>query len=463
MDKLTYHTGQQAFKNAILSSDKTRIVAACGRQLGKSELVMRTLFVIAATTSSRILIYAATLSHTKDIYSIKIEQYLAEQNLKFLLKSQNQTTQEYRFRSGGFIKLGGAENLKVYEGQPWDYIVIDEAALIPPKQHPLSVGMIPTLNRTNGKVIYISTPRATGVGGAEFRRIYEEWSKLAEGENSPYSAHTWSAQGLLPIETIERLKVELSPREQQEVIYGKFTTLEGEVYYGFTEKSIVHNTNFAEDFLFISCDFNTNPMAWNFYQEQNDTLIAVDELNIRNTNTYEACQILKQKLKTIPYTKLVFYGDASGNQKRTSSTASDWSIIAQNFPNADLRFNKANPSIDYRIASVNNALRRDRMKIDSRCIELIKDLESITFKENTSQIDARDPDRTHHADNCGYICVSRLPFSMDNPIAQGGAKTTSTEVNALPLHLQHFKSPQQESVKPRMTKTRRKPIVFHTS
>jgi hypothetical protein len=461
MDKLTYHAEQQAFKNAILSSDKTRIIAACGRQLGKSELVMRTLFAIAASTSSRILIYAATLSHTKDIYSIKVDKYLSEPHLRLLLKSQNITTQEYKFRSGGFIKLGGAENLKVYEGQPWDYIVIDEAALIPAQQHPLSVGMLPTLIRTKGKVIYISTPRATGVGGAEFRRIYEEWSKLSEGENSPYSAHTWSAQGLLPPETIERLKAELSPREAQEVIYGKFTTLEGEVYYGFTEKSIVHNTDFAEDFLFISCDFNTNPMAWNLYQEQNDTLIAVDELNIKNTNTYEACQILRRKLQNIPYTKLVFYGDASGNQKRTSATASDWSIIAQNFPEAELRFNKSNPSIDYRIASVNNALRRDRMKIDSRCKELIKDLESITFKENTSIIDARDPDRTHHADNCGYICVSRLPFSMDNPILSGKGQVFSNAENPLPTHLQNFKSPQQEAVKPKLAKTRKKPYVLH--
>ena len=52
--------------------------------------------------------------------------------------------------------------------------------------------------------------------------------------------------------------------------------------------------------------------------------------------------------------------------------------------------------------------------ISSKCVELIKDLDSITFKENSSELDKSDPDRTHMSDALGYLIHNKYPLTIDN-------------------------------------------------
>jgi hypothetical protein len=94
--------------------------------------------------------------------------------------------------------------------------------------------------------------------------------------------------------------------------------------------------------------------------------------------------------------------------------------------------------VDIRIASVNNALHRKRLFIDGRCTELIKDLESTSYKPGTLQIDARDPDRGHAVDAMGYCVYAKMPIQNDNPViaSPGGMSVQSKEI--LPKSLQKY-------------------------
>ena len=55
-------------------------------------------------------------------------------------------------------------------------------------------------------------------------------------------------------------------------------------------------------------------------------------------------------------------------------------------------------------AKLQSAAGERMLKVDPRCKELIKDLEQVSYKENSLVIDKdRDPKRTHLSDALGYL------------------------------------------------------------
>jgi len=72
------------------------------------------------------------------------------------------------------------------------------------------------------------------------------------------------------------------------------------------------------------------------------------------------------------------------------------------------RVPRANPSVRERINLTNAKLRsatgKTRLFIDPKCKELIKDLEQVTYKADSTAIDKdRDRMRTHLSDALGYL------------------------------------------------------------
>jgi hypothetical protein len=84
------------------------------------------------------------------------------------------------------------------------------------------------------------------------------------------------------------------------------------------------------------------------------------------------------------------YGDATGEQRRTSASRTDWQIVKNFFGrytdryHARFRVPSANPPVKDRINCVNAVLRNHagerRLRIDPRCKQLIKDLEQVGWK-----------------------------------------------------------------------------------
>jgi hypothetical protein len=113
-------------------------------------------------------------------------------------------------------------------------------------------------------------------------------------------------------------------------------------------------------------------------------------------------------------------GDASGHQRRTSGSATDWTIIREFFArtiphfNHSIRSNSVNPAVRDRVNCVNarlrNALGEAHLFIDPRCRELIRDLEQVSWAPGASEIDKRDPARTHDSDALGYYVSQLFPL-----------------------------------------------------
>jgi hypothetical protein len=103
----------------------------------------------------------------------------------------------------------------------------------------------------------------------------------------------------------------------------------------------------------------------------------------------------------------VIYADATGSRQQTSGT-SDLEILRNRFRQGNFKVPTSNPAVKDRVALMNakleSAAGERRMRIHSRCKELIKDLETVGYKPNSMVIDKdHDPKRTHLSDALGYL------------------------------------------------------------
>jgi hypothetical protein len=119
------------------------------------------------------------------------------------------------------------------------------------------------------------------------------------------------------------------------------------------------------------------------------------------------------------------YGDATGEQRKTSASRTDWQIVKDFFGRypdrfkAQLRVPGSNPPVKDPINCVNAMLHNHagdhRLLIDPKCKELIKDLEQVCWKADPhgnqlADLDKSDPMRTHASDAIGYLIARE--FSM---------------------------------------------------
>ncbi len=199
---------------------------------------------------------------------------------------------------------------------------------------------------------------------------------------------------------------------KQEVL-GTYLNLSGGlVYSAFTrEQNVVDVELDPRVPLLWALDFNVDPMSSLIAQIVDRRLQVLGEIVIRRGTTQQACE---EFLKRFPNYRgeIGVYGDASGNAQQTTG-ASDYEMIREYFlvhspAKVKYRVPRSNPLVRDRINLTNSKLQSASgniwVLISPGCHELIKDLEQVSFKENTMEIDKdRDRQRTHVSDALGYL------------------------------------------------------------
>jgi hypothetical protein len=154
----------------------------------------------------------------------------------------------------------------------------------------------------------------------------------------------------------------------------QFTTIgRHRAYLSFDRASNVCEVRFVgTEPLVWSLDFNVDPMCMLLMQRVQDDIYVLEEIVIRpDATTEKACRALIERVD--PYTKLVhwmhaplalrIYGDASGHQRRTAGSATDWNQIREffhmhkGFVEPSFYFASANPLVRDRVNCVNARLR----------------------------------------------------------------------------------------------------------
>ena len=101
----------------------------------------------------------------------------------------------------------------------------------------------------------------------------------------------------------------------------------------------------------------------------------------------------------------ICYPDPAGKQRRTSARLTDHDILKKE--GIMIKVKRSAPRVVDRLNSMNNAFKT--MVIDPRCKGLIKDLEQVSLKEGTRELDKNNKELTHMSDALGYFVDYEFP------------------------------------------------------
>lgn len=211
----------------------------------------------------------------------------------------------------------------------------------------------------------------------------------------------------------ERLRTSYDEAFYEQEVLGQYRSMQGGlVYGGFNRREHVQTLSVKMGRpLLWALDFNVDPMCSVVAQSDGESVLVLDEISIGHASTLEACEEFARRYPRHD-AGVVVYGDASGNNQKTSGT-SDYQIIREFFrthysARVTYKVPKGNPGVRDRVMLVNSKLRdasgEARLLVDSKCKELIKDFEQVSYRPESTAIDKeKDHRRTHLSDALGYL------------------------------------------------------------
>ena len=146
--------------------------------------------------------------------------------------------------------------------------------------------------------------------------------------------------------------------------------------------------------LYITCDFNVDPMCWIFAHKTEDKVFYFDEIALENTTTAKACDEFYRRYPNHK-AKIIINGDASGDNRTCTSEYTNYVIIKKKLQSygydADIKIKSFNPPIKNRIAAFNakvkNADGQIGLFISPKCEKLLYNIYNLKYIEGTSKID----------------------------------------------------------------------------
>ena len=224
----------------------------------------------------------------------------------------------------------------------------------------------------------------------------------------------------LPDSYVELLESNYTPELLKAYRDGEFTNIAKlSTYYSFERSKNVKKCEYDRSLpICVAIDWNVDPMCVCLIQEKRNGQVQVfDEVILSHQGggdliSARMCAIVKDKY---PNSRYIAYPDASGFQRHTSAQFSDIDILKQHGFTVKVR--KSNPPVVNRTNAVNRLLALDnkmlegkQLIIDPKCKTLIQDLEKVTNKQGTRDIDKSNKLLTHSSDALGYYTSFEHPI-----------------------------------------------------
>lgn len=163
----------------------------------------------------------------------------------------------------------------------------------------------------------------------------------------------------------------------------------------FSKENIDDKITYCPDLpIYLSMDFNVDPMMWVVSHKTSEKIFVFDEIVLENVTTQDAINEFIERYQNHK-AKIVLNGDASGNYRKTQSKYSDYAIINNALVKAgfkvEIDLRKFNPPIKHRIHAFNQLVLGDdglrRWFCHSKCRWLIYNLNNLRYIEGTSKLD----------------------------------------------------------------------------
>ena len=393
------------------------VAMACGRGSGKTEIARRYIvrwLPVKKPWHDPMYFYALpTVSQAKRVAWKKIKDLVP----RHWIRKVNESEMLIETKYGSSLYVVGMDKPQRIEGTQWDGGVIDESC--DQRPHSFERSILPALTHRNGWCWRIGVPKRTGIGAAEFRNFWEKCNAAKDGKSKAYC---WPSSDILTPQQLAWHAENMDERDYDEQYNAKWGDLSGAIFYAFDPKQDVDAERAVYDPnapIVVGSDFNVDPMAWIIAQRYPKTLIVLDELFIRNTNTPATLDRLWQRWQHHKG-MFEFYGDATGQARKTSANKSDYLHIVNDsrFVKKRVYYPRTNPRRADRFASCNAMFRsadgQRHVVIHPRCVHLIADLTTRAYIEGTNEPDDVG-DIGHITDAFGYPVHRLWPVSLDAP------------------------------------------------
>jgi hypothetical protein len=401
----------------VFTCDQRFRVLVAGRRFGKTYLALVELCQ-AAWDPGRLAWYVApTYKQAKRI----AWKMLKQMTKPYWASRPNETDLRIELIGGGTICVRGADNYDSLRGDGLDFLVLDEYASI--AREAWTEVLRPALADRQGRVLFIGTPRG-------FNHFHELVESAAAQPDWKAFQFTTAEGGNVTREELDSAAKQLDERTYRQEFEATFENLGvGRAYYAFERTHHVASIPFSPPLpLCWAIDFNMNPLCSVLAHFNSVKVHILEEIIQPDSNTLQACEEFlnrTEKWRTEWPMKVYVYGDATGAQRRTSASRTDWQIVRDFFGrypelfDVTYRVPSANPPVKDRINCVNALLRnhngQHRLFIDSSCKELINDFEQVSWKADShgnplADLDKSDPRRTHVSDAVGYLVAREFPM-----------------------------------------------------
>lgn len=318
-----------------------------------------------------------------------------------------------------FFKSG--KNYQDLRMETLDGVIIDEFRQQPKELWPVIIR--PMLSKRRGWGDLLTTPNG-------FDHVYDLSEEIKNNPDwSLFHAPSTDAWWWTP-EEIASVRKDMTEAEFRQEIMAEFVLLtSGLAYSSYSEAN--HRQELMTDWqilpIFLSCDFNVNPMAWYLSQFNKSSVHTFSEIYLPNTNTHECSKELIERLRMIKdrgwkSNKVIVTGDATGKARRTSATESDYAIIYNALKDSgfivESRVSDSNPPVKERVNTVNARLRSASGEVSFtfdqiKCPKLLGDFRKVSWKqgaEATLDQDGHNSMLTHCTDSVGYLLCEIMPL-----------------------------------------------------
>lgn len=376
----------------IVANDTHRFrTLCCGRRWGKTTLSIYEMVGKAmAKDDTRIAYISPTFQQSRDIcwaelrkITLPVAIKVNESRLEILIKT----------KTGGQsqIILRGWEAVETLRGQKFDFVVIDEVAMMRNFWENWQEVIRPTLTDRKGEVLFISTPKG-------FNHFYD----LFNTKDEDYASFHFTTYDNphLPIEEIDKAKKELPDDRFHQEYMADFRKQEGLVYKEFNRDKHLfddHTQRRPNVEVLAGVDFGfTNPTALLKIEHDTDNHYWV---------SYEWYKTGKTNAELIEVAKTLgvntFYPDPAEPDR------------IKEMMDAGLSVREVSKDIEKGIDSVRELFKQGRLHIHKDCVNLIWELETYSYpdkKPNQNEKELPIKENDHACDALRYCLHNNAPY-----------------------------------------------------
>lgn len=303
---------------------------------------------------------------------------------------------------GSKIVFKSADDPDSLYGEDVYGVVIDEGSRM---KEEAFTAILSTTTFTNGKIRAIGNLKGIDNWYYKFCRKVQE-GKLPSWEYHKFTADDAIREGILKQEKLDEFRAILPEGVFLELYYCiPFVNMGNRFAFSFKTEKHVRKTTFNPDYpLYLSFDFNRNPICCNLFQHYANKSEGIETIKLPNSNIYSLCDTILMKYPRALY---IVNGDATG--QASSALVKDnlnyYKVIRTklNLSPNQIKVPSVNPTIAENQVLVNAILEHYDIAFDpDKCAGLIHDCQFVEMLPDGTikKGDREDPNQQADSLDC---------------------------------------------------------------